>query len=369
MGLERRSVECCRGIPGWLSWLSISAAACLSGSELKRDETVLFFSGLGSQEPTGWQLDIHGWVYESEYHKPITSLLRRSLGIRDDELTPAEQALFRKRAQFFLVDNERRKTVDIRLGDMALTVAASLPNGHFQTSLHIRSDDIQRFGLTTLLSQHALPFETVPSRKGVIRRTGEIQLIPETGVSVISDIDDTIKLTNVTNRHELLRNTFCRSYEAIPGMASVFQQWSQTNDARFHYLSASPWQLGQPLTAFLRENAFPTGSMHLKTFRWKDETFFELFRSPERYKLSMIEPILRRFPKRQFVLVGDSGEKDPEIYGALARIHTNQVTQIFIRNTTGEDRRAERYRWVFEGLATNRWQVFSSPSELPISLR
>jgi hypothetical protein len=361
---ERLSAKCC----GFLLLL-LPTIVFLNGSELKRDETVLFFSGLGSVESNGWQLDIHGWVYESEYHKPITSLFRRSLGIRDDELTAAELALFRQRAQFFLVDNERNKTVDIRLGEMALTLSASLPNGHFQTNLHIASADIERFGLAGLLSQRMLPFETVSSRKGVSKRSGEIELIPEGGISVISDIDDTIKLSNVKNHHELLRNTFCRPYEPIAEMSSAFRQWSQGDEARFHYLSASPWQLAQPLAAFLRENAFPNGSLHLKTFRWKDETFFDLFRSPERYKLSAIEPILRRFPKREFVLVGDSGERDPEIYATLARMHPNQIRHIFIRNTTGEDRETERYRSVFEGLATNCWQIFRTPSELPITLR
>ena len=365
MNLKRGSGRCT--VLTLLSALWLLVTHGLAGSELKRDETVVFFPGIGSAEPTGWQLDIHGWVYESEYHKPITSLLRRSLGIRDEELTAAELALFRERAQFFLVDNERHKTVDVRLGEMAITLSASLPNGHFQTNLHVVNDDIHRFGLTTLLSQRVLPIETVRSRRAPTK--GNIQLIPPTGISVVSDIDDTIKLTNVKHRQELLRNTFCRPYQAIPGMASIFDRWAKSDGARFHYASAAPWQLVLPLTDFLRESAFPAGSMHLKTFRWKDQTFFDLFGSPERYKLSTIEPILKRFPHREFVLVGDSSEKDPEIYATLARTYTNQVTHIFIRNTTGENRDGQRYRSVFEGLSTNSWQLFNAPSELPMTLR
>src|SRR5207249_6008097 len=95
----------------------------LHGSAIKADETVVFLSGIGNQQSDGWNLDIHGWVYESEYHKPITSLFRRAVGIRDDELTRDELATFRERAQFFLVDNERHKSVSIRLGEMTFTLA------------------------------------------------------------------------------------------------------------------------------------------------------------------------------------------------------------------------------------------------------
>ena len=65
-----------------LSWVFPGRALA---SALKPDETVLFLSGLGHQQADGWNLEIHGWVYESEYHKPLTSLFRRAIGIRDDD--------------------------------------------------------------------------------------------------------------------------------------------------------------------------------------------------------------------------------------------------------------------------------------------
>src|SRR6266705_2473351 len=97
-------------LPAILIWIAPAL-----GSPVKPDETVLFLSGLGHPQTDGWDLEIHGWIYESEFHKPLTSLFRHAIGIRDDELTPAEQATFRERAQFFLVDNERNKSVRIQL--------------------------------------------------------------------------------------------------------------------------------------------------------------------------------------------------------------------------------------------------------------
>jgi len=340
----------------------------LHGSAIKADETVVFLSGIGNQQADGWNLDIRGWVYESEYHKPITSLFRRAIGMRDDELTREEQATFRQRAQFFLVDNERHKVVSIRLGAMTFMLAPSLPNGHFQTNVHIAFEDVERFGLASLLTNRVAPFQMVPPRKNIRPVNGVIELLPATGISVISDIDDTIKISDVANHKQLLRNTFCRSYQPIPGMAERYRSWEKSSGARFHYISATPWQLYLPLSEFVRSNGFPEGTFELKLFRWKDQTFFDLFRSPEHYKMSAVKPLLERFPNRKFVLVGDSGEKDPEIYAALAREFPNQVSNIFIRNTTGEAKDSARYRTAFSGLSTNRWQIFGEASELPDKL-
>jgi phosphatidate phosphatase APP1 len=106
----------------------------------------------------------------------------------------------------------------------------------------------------------------------------------------------------------------------------------------------------------------------MKEFRVKDRNVLELFASPERYKPGVIEPLLRKFPKRQFVLVGDSGEKDPEIYGALARKHPDQIQRIFIRDVTGESAEASRYQRAFAHLPRDLWQVFKDPVQISNSL-
>jgi phosphatidate phosphatase APP1 len=115
----------------------------------------------------------------------------------------------------------------------------------------------------------------------------------------------------------------------------------------------------------VRTNGFPDGTFHLKLFRWKDQTFFDLFKSPEEYKLATIEPIFKEFPHRKFVLVGDSSEKDLEIYAALARKFPDQIAHIFIRDTTGESRNSIRYQTAFAGVGSDVWQIFRKPGELP----
>jgi phosphatidate phosphatase APP1 len=84
-------------------------------------------------------------------------------------------------------------------------------------------------------------------------------VIDEDGLSVISDIDDTVKVTNVANRRELLANTLFREFRAVTGMPEIYREW-EAHGAAFHYVSASPWQLASCLERFLGESGIPGGS-------------------------------------------------------------------------------------------------------------
>ncbi|MGH8248899.1 MAG: phosphatidate phosphatase App1 family protein, partial [Gammaproteobacteria bacterium] len=207
----------------------------------------------------------------------------------------------------------------------------------------------------------------IVERNGARRGIGlPLVLLRDSGISVISDIDDTIKISQVRDKRELVQNTFCRPFQPAPGMAATYQRWA-AQGAQFHYVTASPWQLYEPLGEFVRRNGFPAGTFHMKSFRAKDSSFLGLMKSPERYKPPVIEELFRQFPNRRFVLVGDSGEKDPEIYGALARKHPRQVARILIRDVTDEPRADARYRKAFRELSDGLWQVFQKPDALKLN--
>ena len=86
-------------------------------------------------------------------------------------------------------------------------------------------------------------------------------------------------------------------------------------DVHFHYVSASPWQLYFSLRDFLEDFAgYPPGTYNLKTWRPSlDRNFFALVGNPYKYKMGIIEPLMKTFPNRKFIFLGDSGEKDPEV--------------------------------------------------------
>ena len=146
--------------------------------------------------------------------------------------------------------------------------------------------------------------------------------------------------------------------------SEVYRAWADKSGAQFCYVSASPWQLFLPLSEFVKSNRFPSGAFYLNKFRWKDENFLSLFESPERHKPTAIEPLLKQFPRRQFILVGDAGERDPEIYAGLARRYPKQIARILIRDVTGQPADSERYQTAFRGLPPGLWQVFRAPADI-----
>jgi hypothetical protein len=335
-------------------------AVFTDASELKSDERVVLYPALAARTSDGWELDLHGLVFEPERRRLMTGALRKALDIDEDTLTPAELAVFNERCRYFLVDNERGRKFEAVLNDQLLAFGTSAADGHF------RARHLWRTNLTP--STPALT-NGVLSASASFPGSGraaplEIHFLEEQGVSVISDIDDTIKVSNVLDKSVLLKNTFCRPFQPVEGMAGVYRAWEVAHGARFHYVTASPWQLYVPLSEFARSNGFPAGTWHMKDFRVKDRSVLAVFASPERYKPGVIEPLLRRFPERQFVLVGDSGEKDPEIYGVLARKFPRQVRRILIRDVTGESADSARYQKAFSRLPRELWQIFNEAREL-----
>ena len=332
-------------------------------SELKSDEKVVFYPAMARRVRGGIELELHGLVYEPGQHALLARALRRAIGIDEEDVTPAEAALFRERIEYFLVDNERKKKFSVRIGGAVRELNSSTANGHFTTRLSLRDGEFPLLPTIGGDTNFVLSVE-IPTSRGRFRSVPlEVHLLGETGLSIISDIDDTIKISDVRDRHALVHNTFCRPFTPVPGMAGVYRSWA-TNGAWFHYVTAGPWQLYLPLAEFTRGNGFPAGTFFMKTFRIKDSSFLALFSSPERYKPGVIEKLLKEFPRRQFVLVGDSGEKDPEIFGALARNHPRQIHSIFIRDVTGEPANAARYQRAFTNVPVGTWQIFREPAEM-----
>jgi hypothetical protein len=356
----QRTSKCGIGQLGTLALLVfVSASAHGQFSNLKRDQEVIFFPTLACRcASNSWELNIRGCVYEPDKRTIPLALLRACLGLEHVSLTSAEDKLFTERARLFMVDHKEGRKMVVRIGETDFTLPQTGANGEFSTVIQLSDAQIEKLRNPGAALQAVLPI------KDTRKFAGELNFFDDSGAIVISDIDDTIKITQVLDRKATLRNTFLEPFQPVPGMAAAYHEWANKAGAQFCYVSASPWQLYAPLADFIRSNGFPAGVFYLKSFRWKDESFFNLFEGPEKYKPTVIEPLMARFPKRKFVFVGDSGERDPEIYGALAREHPQQVAKILIRNVTDEGPQAQRYKVAFHGLPQALWKVFSEPSEI-----
>ena len=352
-------------------WISGALAAVFVGlltvtpgpedSSLKRDEEVILFSTSAQRnaEDNTWDIPIHGWIFEREadsvWRKAVVKGLLEILEL-DSQVT--HQELFRRRAQLFLVDNEHGKNLKIAMADQVFAMNASTANGHFSGICRIDAALLGNASDNTWIPGSVVMPEGDPRLF-----KGKSYLLARQGLSIISDIDDTIKISNVLNKHELLANTFLREFRPVPGMARLYQKWA-FDGASFHYLSSSPWQLYPSLSQFIDRQGFPMGSFHLNTFRVKDKSFFNLFQSAQKTKPPRIEAILNRYRKRSFILIGDSGEKDPEIYGTIARRYPQQIKHIFIRNVQPGREQYTRFSQAFNTLPRSRWTLFGGAGEI-----
>ena len=94
---------------------------------------------------------------------------------------------------------------------------------------------------------------------------------------------------------------------------------------------SSPWQLFEPLWQWLSSVGYPAGTMHMRPLRLDVPSAFLLLMPLKHAKRKAISSILKAFPERRFVLVGDSVEKDPEIYSKIAARFGDRIERICIR--------------------------------------
>ena len=304
------------------------------------------------------------------------------------------KAILARRVHPFIVDNRRRRTMTIRLlanSDIVRELPErSRKNGHFQTNLVFEQEELAKV-LESCGGEdnNKLEFEAVTGIEDDERSfRGSSQLVPPTGLSVISDIDDTVKVSDVMDMKRLVRHTFLEEFSAVPGIPELYQSWRQEHGASFHYVSSSPWQLYEELADFFEREGFPDAAcFHLKSIRLKDRTVLNLFEDPMQSKISKISSILDSYPQRQFVMVGDTGERDPEVYGEICRMYPHQIQKVFLRDVTSDlsdeivasmNRKNEkrktgivvngpdRYELAFRGVPSNVWSVFREATEIQL---
>lgn len=170
--------------------------------------------------------------------------------------------------------------------------------------------------------------------------TGVLYVLPAEGVAVISDIDDTILHTGVTSKRAMLKNALLKNaaqIKAVDGAAEAYRQARKAGARAVFYLSGSPQNFIRRIQQFLTQHRFPEGPLLLKNFG-TDPTFDQ-----KRYKLGHLRRIFEQHPGMRFVLVGDSGERDPELYRAIEMMYPRQVAGILIRRVAGGSNPPERF--------------------------
>ncbi|KAJ5818712.1 hypothetical protein N7474_004303 [Penicillium riverlandense] len=190
------------------------------------------------------------------------------------------------------------------------------------------------------------------------------------GWLVVSDIDDTIKITQTPETTGILRTTFVDDPQPTPGMPEFYKHVHAELNPTWFYLSASPYNLYPFLHGFLH-STYCAGTLVLRDYSWLDlsgliKSFTE---KTHEYKVDRMEKIRRWFPRRRVLCIGDSTQKDPEAYGDMYRKYPDWVHAIIIRKVTNvqgmeEKNKAERFEEAFKGVPKHVWTVFEDPQKL-----
>lgn len=178
--------------------------------------------------------------------------------------------------------------------------------------------------------------------------SGEVLVPPDDcDFVVVSDLDDTVLRTGATSHFGMLQTVLlndARTRMPFQGVASFYRALeagpSQEKRNPFFYLSRSAWNLHEMVIGFLEHHRLPKGPVLLRDYGLREI----LSDDEEAYKRRNLIHLLDFYPDHQFLLFGDSGQRDPEIYHRIARERPDRIRAVFIRDVTSPERDREVHR-------------------------
>jgi len=184
-----------------------------------------------------------------------------------------------------------------------------------------------------------------PAGGEVVAGKGEVLCATRTARRVIvSDIDDTIIATGVSNKLKMLWRLFAHGAAErvpFPGIAALYRglhAGSGTERNPMIYVSRSPWSIYPVLEEFFQLHDIPVGPV-LALRDWGITLRHPFPRRARGHKRQVLERVLSVYPDLPLVLIGDSGQRDPELYTATVRRHPGRVAAIYVRDLGAGRRR------------------------------
>jgi phosphatidate phosphatase APP1 len=313
------------------------------------------------QDENFWVVALRVWVHKRRdifIDDAAVKLFERKL---DAQLSAAERERLKERFADFIADDDYFEKVEFQLdGDSEEYEFSSRTdwNGLVEETFRFPAAKASRLS-------DGSGFLTYIAKSDGAEARGRIRLLEPRGISVVSDIDDTIKVTEVPAGNEtVLRRTFLMDYETAVVTAGGAERqmrdlyWDLQKehagaDVSFHYVSGSPWQMYKLLDQFLMRNnpGFPEGTFHMKNLRknltdpdsWTDLISLAKGKlATLEQKIEQITELMVNLPERRFILVGDSGEMDPEVFLAMNELFEKQVQRIIIRDVLGDRLKHEK---------------------------
>jgi len=270
-------------------------------------------------------------------------LYLRGRAIEDESINLEHKGFFKLLVNAwkrFETDEIKNTELKVKIGDNKFFYTKTDDDGYFLLDEKVE-------GISSFANEEGWINLEFSYRNAQISRTiqsenrfpGEM-LIPSNKASfgIISDIDDTILHTGLTStlKWRVLKNTIFTSsgkrlpLEGAPEFYHLLHQGKTRNEANpLFYVSHSPWNLYRYLEYFLKTNNFPKGPIILRNF---PSPFSKSNKDEKPQKQKEILNILKAYPKLKFILIGDSGEHDPDIYLEIAETFPDRILAIYLRS-------------------------------------
>lgn len=343
-------------MPGDRAWLSAVlrlAASVESGVDLVR---------YGLRARLGGHAGLHVATYRT-YGTP-TRLRVAGRVLRDGTELPALEddgawANLRATYRRFETDEVPGALVRVALGGTVVSVSADA-EGYFAADvappsavapgLHVAQVElIEPHGTAPVVSEATVHVPAATARFGVV-----------------SDIDDTVIRTDVTDLVRLARSVLlgnARTRLPFPGVAAFYRALRDGadggSDNPLFYVSSSPWNLYGVLEELFRLRDIPAGPLLLRD--WGLSTDELLPTRHAGHKRAEIARILETYPTLPFIFIGDSGQEDPEIYASVMRDFPGRVVAAYIRDVSLLDARRSAIRALADELRAEGGTLVLAP--------
>lgn len=362
---------------------AVMSSANISSSDLEALPTqALNIPGYANWTGTNWNLRIHGNIYKlpnltNETVDNLADVFLIDTSVAQLNQTEQDQARNVTREIFVVQQPDVNVTMNIlpgpqRGGDGEPGGGGGITSGSINQTIQLPYPTtpegdfdvfVQLDNSSALYSGEGVkPAQRVDVyTQGTDTGNATSYLFSDQGLTVISDIDDILRITKIYDPKEGLLNTFARPFVPWMNMPSIYANWSESlPNMTFHYLTTTPEQVTRNYMQFIYDN-YPGGSFDDRPLNFSDLSATLSIRK------FLLDKIFQTFPNRKFILVADTSNSDVmRDYPAMAHEYPSQVQCIFLRNTTATDP-TDHFPYNtdgFKGLNQSQYMFFLVPDDL-----
>lgn len=352
----------------------VMSSASVSSTDLDALPTqVLNIPGYANWTGSNWNLRVHGNVYKipnisTEKIDDLANIFLIDTSVDQLNATEQDQARNVTRSIFVVQQDDVNVTVNIVPGpqfggDGEPDGGGGVTAGGINQTTQLpypttpQGDFDVFIPLDTAAGLNAGTGEIAPQRVNVYAQgtdsgNATSYLVSDNGLTVISDIDDILRVTKIYDPKEGLLNSFARPFVPWMNMPSIFRNWSESlPDMHFHYLTTTPEQVTRTYMDFIYKT-YPGGSFDTRPLNFSDVSATLSIRK------FLLDKIFQTFPNRKFILVADTSNSDVmRDYPEMAKQYPGQVQCIFLRNTSATDP-SDHFPYNTEGFKNLNQQMY-----------